>query len=164
VRKLFVLLVIALVPGTTGLAVAGPWGGDVGAHERGDTALKLLQFMAAQGDSRAQYDLGFMYEGGKGVAQDYKEALKWYRSAAAQRNGLAQNNLGLMYANGQGVSRDYVRAQMWLIMAAASLNGEDGKRAIEYRDIIANKMAPARIAQARKMAADCVASSYRNCN
>jgi len=147
----------------TGLAVAGPWGGDV-APQHGGAAIDLLRFLATQGDSRAQYDLGFMYEGGKGVAQDYKEALKWYRFAAAQRNGLAQNNLGLMYANGQGVSRDNVRAQMWLILAVASLKGEDGKRATEYRDIIANKMTPARIAQATKMAADCVASSYKNCN
>ena len=34
---------------------------------------------AEQGDAKAQYNLGLMYNNGKGVAQDqdYKEAVKW---------------------------------------------------------------------------------------
>ena len=34
---------------------------------------------AKQGDAYAQYNLGVMYDNGKGVAQDqdYKEAVKW---------------------------------------------------------------------------------------
>ena len=50
--------------------------------------------------SRAQNNLGLMYENGLGVPKDYDEAVKWYRLAAAQGDALAQNNLGWMYDNG----------------------------------------------------------------
>jgi TPR repeat protein len=42
---------------------------------------------AEQGDVNAQNNLGFMYNTGKGVAQDYKEAVKWYTKAAEQGEG-----------------------------------------------------------------------------
>ena len=43
------------------------------------------------------YNLGFMYDNGRGVTQDYAEALKWYRLAAEQGLADAQTWLGLMY-------------------------------------------------------------------
>ena len=39
---------------------------------------------AAQGDAAAQYNLGFCYEHGTGVARDASLALSWYRKARAQ--------------------------------------------------------------------------------
>ena len=50
----------------------------------------------------AQFNLGFMYDEGQGVPQDYAEALKWYRLAAAQGFAKAQFLLGVMYAKGRG--------------------------------------------------------------
>ena len=44
------------------------------------------------------YNLGFMYDNGRGVTQDYAEALKWYRLAAELGLADAQTWLGLMYA------------------------------------------------------------------
>lgn len=41
--------------------------------------------MAAQGNNKAQFTLGEMYENGRGVAQDYDTALEWYNKA--QENG-----------------------------------------------------------------------------
>ena len=35
--------------------------------------------LAEQGYAYAQYNLGVMYENGRGVRQDYAEAVKWYR-------------------------------------------------------------------------------------
>ena len=58
---------------------------------------------ADQGNAKAQYNLGVMYDKGTGVAQDYKEAIKWYQKAADQGYASAQYNLGVMYANGDGV-------------------------------------------------------------
>ncbi|MCZ6876080.1 MAG: sel1 repeat family protein, partial [bacterium] len=46
------------------------------------TALKEFRPLADQGDAAAQNTLGYMYELGKGVSQDYQEALRWYRLAA----------------------------------------------------------------------------------
>lgn len=37
---------------------------------------------AEQGDARAQFGLGLMYDAGQGVPQDDSEAAKWYRKAA----------------------------------------------------------------------------------
>jgi len=39
---------------------------------------------AEQGDAGAQFNLGNMYDQGKGVAQDYAQAVEWYRKAAKQ--------------------------------------------------------------------------------
>ena len=35
-----------------------------------------------QGDARARYNIGVLYERGWGVQQDYAEAMSWYRTAA----------------------------------------------------------------------------------
>jgi TPR repeat protein len=39
---------------------------------------------ADQGQARGQVNLGFMYENGRGVPQNYAEAYKWYALSAAQ--------------------------------------------------------------------------------
>src|ERR1017187_333582 len=90
------------------------------AERLGDwkSAFLLLKPLAEQGDATAQFDLGFIYENGKGVPQDYAEAMKWYRKAADQGNADAQNNLGTMYANGQGAPQDYTEAIKWWRKAA----------------------------------------------
>ena len=74
----------------------------VAAYNRGDyaTAFEEMLPIAEQGDANAQFNLGFMYDNGEGVPQDYAEAVRWYRLAAEQGNAFAQVNLGVMYANG----------------------------------------------------------------
>ena len=68
---------------------------------------------AEQGFAQAQYNLGVMYENGRGVRQDYIQAVQWYRKAAEQGIAQAQYNLGLMYAKGEGVRRDHKIAKEW---------------------------------------------------
>jgi len=51
-----------------------------------------------QGDAQAQYDLGYMYEEGRGVKQDSTKAMQCYLKAAEQGHAKAQYELGLMYA------------------------------------------------------------------
>ena len=58
--------------------------------------------VAVGGFCIAQYELGFMYEGGLGVAQDYSEAVRLSREAVDQGNAKAQLFLGIMYVNGRG--------------------------------------------------------------
>ncbi len=80
-----------------------------------DAEVKLKEFrpLAANGDARAQFELGFMYERGIGVPQDYKEAASWYRKAAEQGNASAQFYLGQMYDIGKSVPQDYQEAASW---------------------------------------------------
>ena len=90
------------------------------AYSRGDYATALLEFkpLAEKGHAKAQHDLGFMYEQGRGVPQDYAEAAKWYRKAAEQGHAWAQTMLSRLYKDGWGVPQDYGEAVKWLSKAA----------------------------------------------
>ena len=87
----------------------------VNAYEKGDykTALTIFEDLAKKGDIDAQYNLGLMYDNGRGVKQDYKKAFEWYEKAANQGYASAQNNLGVMYGNGYGVREDKKIAKEW---------------------------------------------------
>ena len=126
-------------------------------------AARLYRLAAEQGVADAQHMLGVMYSEGSGVPQNYQEAVRLYRLAADQGNASAQFNLGVMYFNGQGVPRDNILAHMWLNLAASSLTGEDGKKAVSNRDIVARRMTPAQIERAQSMARVCRASNFKNC-
>ena len=103
---------------------------------------------AEQGIPLAQSVLGYMYNEGIGVPQDYKESVKWYRKAAEQRFAEAQLNLGLMYVKGQGVLQDYVMAHMYWNIAAVS----GDKNAIGNRGIIEESMTASQIEKAQDLA------------
>ncbi len=122
----------------------------VAAYQRGDyaTAVKEFRAVAEQGAPDAQYNLGFMYEDGKGVVQDYKEAIKWYRTAAEQGHAKAQFKLGVMYGYGRGVIQDYVQAHTWFNIGAA--NGYEEAR--KNRDIVEEVMTATDISRAKKLA------------
>ena len=73
---------------------------------------------AKQGDAEAQYNLGWAYKKGEGVAKDPREAVRWYRMAAEQGNSGAQNYLGVAYETGEGIAKDPREAVRWYRMAA----------------------------------------------
>lgn len=72
---------------------------------------------AEQGQD-AQYNLGVMYDNGKGVPQDDKQSVMWFRKAAEQGHAYAQFSLGSMYHEGNGVPQDYKQAITWFRKAA----------------------------------------------
>lgn len=80
--------------------------------------LQTLQTQAAQGDAKAQANLGALYHQSRGVPQDYVKARQWYEKAAAQGNAQAQYALGVLYGNGQGMPQDYAQAHQWYEKAA----------------------------------------------
>jgi hypothetical protein len=83
-----------------------------------DDTLDTWRARAEQGDARAQFNLGLMYDTGEGVPQDDAEAVRWYRRAADQGHADAQFNLGFMYINGRGVPQDDAKAFRWYRLAA----------------------------------------------
>ena len=137
-----------------GFMLAAPTWADyqagVDAYERGDyeTALKEWRPLANQGLAVAQNNLGWMYDQGEGVAQNYAEAMKWYRLAADQGLAAAQNNLGAMYINGEGVRRNYVQGYMWLSLAAK----QGYKRAVLPQGQLERGMTPDELAEAQRLA------------
>ena len=99
------------------------------AYDRGDykEAVKWYRLAAEQGDAKAQYYLGAMYDI-KGEEEqdgkDYsKEAVKWYRLSAEQGFAKGQYYLGVMYGDGRGVPRDEKKAIKWLLKAAEQRSG-----------------------------------------
>ncbi len=79
--------------------------------------------------------------------------MRWYRKAAKQGYAEAQYILGRMYGEGLGVPQDYAHAHMWWNLAASRYPpGEDRDKAVKNRDIVAEKMTPAQIAEAQKLA------------
>jgi uncharacterized protein len=77
-----------------------------------------LRRAAEQGPAESQMWLGYAYQVGEGVQQDYAEALKWYRLAGVQGHAASQCNLGVMYQNGEGVPQDYQETARWFYRSA----------------------------------------------
>ncbi len=149
------IIAVLLLAALAGTAVAGPIEDAVAALARGDyaTALREFRVLAEQGLADAQYNLGVMYAKGEGVPQDYAEAVKWFRLAADQAHDLALFNLGRMYGLGRGVPQDDVAAHMWFNLAASRLPpGEARNDAIQNRDIAEQRMTPAQVAAAQRLA------------
>ena len=90
------------------------------AANKGDFATALGEWapIAEQGNSAAQFNLGYIFHEGLGVSQDFAEAIKWFRLAANQGEVAALRNIGYMYKAGQGVTQDFREAEKWLRLAA----------------------------------------------
>ena len=78
-----------------------------------ETMIALLRPLAEKGNAEAQFRLGYRYDNGEGVAQDYAQAIYWYEQSAMQNYAGADCNLGWLYENGNGVSQDFYKAFAW---------------------------------------------------
>jgi len=105
--------------------------------------------LAERGEASAQTYLGFMFETGRGVPQNYTEAAMWYRRDAEQGDSLAQYSLGLLYDHGQGVPRDIVEANKWLNLSTAGAPRRAREARARIRDAVTTKMTRGEIARAR---------------
>ena len=161
----FLFALILVVACATG-AAADSYEDALSAFLRKDYALaaQLFRLIAEQGNAKAQYNLGLMYDKGQGLPQDDREALKWYRKAAEQGHARAQGNLGLIYAKGRGVPQDFTRAYMWLNVASSALSGDEGKTAMKNRHHVVSQMTAAQIGKAQEMARRCQESQFKECD
>ena len=82
-RGIVALALLATLPGAP-VAVGQTFDEAVAAYDRGDYATAVQGFLvhAEQGDAAAQFNLGVMYNNGRGVLKDEAEAVRWYRLAA----------------------------------------------------------------------------------
>ncbi len=69
-------------------------------------------------DPEIERDLGWMYQYGRGVEQDYDFAVIYYEMAAEQGYASGQYDLGSMYDKGCGVEQNYEQAVFWYRKAA----------------------------------------------
>ena len=130
------------------------------AYKNGDYASALREWepLAEQGNTSGQFNLGFMYQYGKGITKNGEKAVRWYRLAAEQGNADAKVHLGLMYRSGKGVVQDFIRSHMWRI--AASQGDHDAR---ERRNNIAKKMTHFQRETSQYLAHKCVRKKYKGC-
>jgi len=143
--------VAMLVFSTGSLAYAQSFRQGVSAFNRHDYPSASRNFipLAERGNPAAQTYLGFMFETGRGVPQNYTEAAMWYRRAAEQGDSLGQYSLGLLYDRGAGVPLDIVEASKWLNLSTAAAPRRAREARARIRDAVTTKMTRGEIAQAR---------------
>jgi TPR repeat protein len=105
-----------------------------GVEQNYTEAANWYRIAAEKGSSRAQHNLGVMYEEGTGFQKDTSEAAKWYRLAAEQDNPGSQNNLGRLYETGDGVPQDQAVALEWYSKAAAAGDANAQENVKRLRD------------------------------
>lgn len=91
--------------------------GDADQERKG---CELFRRAAEKGYASAQYRLGYCYESGKGVEQNFSTANKWYARAGEQGHMDAEYKLGHSYRTGRGTEIDLPMALQWYKKAASS--------------------------------------------
>jgi TPR repeat protein len=82
-------------------------------------ALRIWRPRAEQGDARAAFGLGLLYDLGDGVGQDAAAAYGWYHRAAEAGYVLAEFNIAVLCDSGTGTARNATEAALWYARAAA---------------------------------------------
>lgn len=109
----------------SGLVHAQDYDAGITALQAGEFSIadKELRPLAETGHSKAQYQIGVMYEYARGYPQSDAKAASWYRKAAAQNVVVAQYRLGVLYENGWGVAQNHAKAAHWYKKAAMQAHG-----------------------------------------
>jgi len=162
-KRTILVAVAVLLFSTAGSVGAQSLRQGVSAFNRQDYVAASRNFipLAERGVASAQSYLGFMFETGRGVPQNYTEAAMWYRRAAEQGDSLAQYSLGLLYDKGFGVPRDIVEASKWLNLSTAAAAPRAREARARIRDAVASKMTRGEIARARSRALEWAPSRER---
>ncbi len=92
--------------------------------EKDYTKLKIEDIveLANRGESEAECELGYRFDNGLDVEQDYREALKWYLKASGKGNADAFLAAAEIYYWGHGVKRDREKAQWFFLKACSSFD------------------------------------------
>lgn len=69
-----------------------------------DRPLKALAMAAEAGDANAQFELGYRYLMGLGIARHDRRAYTLFRKAAGQNHAASFNNLGCMHGSGSSAT------------------------------------------------------------
>ena len=108
------------------------------------------------------YSHGLVCENGQGFGQNYALAVRLYRLAAKQGYTAAKSRLAKMYKDGTGVTQDNAQALKWLILAAMNVDNSDWLAT--DRDVFAKTLTAEQVAEAERLAYECIATNFRDCN
>jgi TPR repeat protein len=87
---------------------------------RGDYAIAYCRWLplAERGLAEAQYNIGWLYANGNGLAVNIERAMTWWLRAARQGHADAQFAVALALTTGEGVEQDLAKATEWYLSAA----------------------------------------------
>jgi TPR repeat protein len=142
-NKVSAVLALALVCLATTSGLAGDR-----LYIRGDGGPAVVM----RGNARALGRLGFRYENGFGVPQNYAAAADLYLRAAEQGDAFAQCRLGLSYDKGHGVPTDFILAYKWLDLATARASPRERDFYRRLRDAVAQKMSLEQVVEGQRLA------------
>ena len=91
-------------------------------YPKSKTIFKSFFEQAEHGDAEAQLRLGYCYEKGNGVEQNYEKAIEWYTKSVEQGYAVAQLRLGYCYEKGNGVEQNHEKAIEWYTKSAEQGN------------------------------------------
>jgi hypothetical protein len=138
------------------LSVTGAWAQSANSTNANQSVAELRK-MAESGNPYGQYMLGYRYETGFGVLQDYASAAEWYLKASEQGYATAQWSLGLLYEQNQGVPQSYEKAYFWLDLAASAYTDEMNHslrfEVVSARDSAAKHLTKAKLRQVQEQTA-----------
>jgi uncharacterized protein len=92
------------------------WGGKPARDYK--EAITWYKRAGSDGDAEAKYNLGVMYEKGKGERASITTAFKWYLSAAKGGHKEAQYNISNLYNTGRGIEASMEESFKWGLRAA----------------------------------------------
>lgn len=120
-RRVAAILAAIVTAATISTASAADFRAGWDAYQRGDfeKALQEWRPLAESGHVSAQFNLGVMYDEGRGVEVSRDKAIEWWTKAGEQGDMQAQHNLALLYISA-GSEADYDKALSWLRRAAES--------------------------------------------
>jgi hypothetical protein len=78
------------------------------------------QQLARDGKVQAMYEVGRMYERGRGTAVNFSRAAEWYQKASDAGNVAAKARLGILYYEGRGIPQNHQQAYQLLNEAAGA--------------------------------------------
>ena len=108
--------------------------------------------VVVRGSARALGRLGFRYENGFGVPQNYIAAADLYLRAAERGDTFAQSRLGLSYDKGHGVPKDVILSYKWLDLATARASRREHNFYLRLRDAVASKMSLEQVTEGQRLA------------
>lgn len=121
VRCLYLALLLVLPLGPATAAEDSDFDAGWAAYQRGEfaEAFAIWEPLADGGNLLAQYNLGVLFDEGRGVSSNRTKAMQWLEKAAQQGYSRAQHNLALLYIGVLGPERDPEKGRFWLERAAS---------------------------------------------
>jgi TPR repeat protein len=141
----------ALAVSVLGLACASSASSSLAGEHRYPAGV-VQPVVVPRGSAHAIGRLGFRYENGFGVPQNYIAAADLYLRAAELGDPFAQCRLGLSYDKGHGVPKDPILSYKWLDLAAARASPREHDFYQRLRDAVASKMSLEQVTEGQRLA------------